>query len=133
MKQIHSILSFTLALLVLFSASSFTIGIHLCCGEVQEVSLLAKATGCGNEQSLPPCHLQKKVSCCEDKTIVHDGQGFKTSLIQGHIAPTASVDIHQPLIAEVIPATPLAQIEFFHYDPPLRTPDLTVALQVFLI
>lgn len=135
MKLLRSILSFTLALLVLFSASSFTLGIHLCCGEIQDVALFAKADACDKKETLPICHTVKKVSCCEDETIVHDGQGFKASISQTHITPAAFIYIDQPLIliAEIIPSSPASRIQYYNYDPPLRSSDLTVSLQVFLI
>ena len=135
MKLLRSILSFTLALLVLFSASSFTLGIHLCCGEIQDVALFAKADGCEKKETLPACHTPKKVACCEDETIVHDGQGFKASVTQIDIAPSTSIDLEQPLvlISEIIPTAPSSRIQYHNYDPPLRSSDRTVSLQVFLI
>jgi hypothetical protein len=104
-------------------------------GEVQNVALFTKADGCEKEKSLPPCHRHEKVPCCDDETIVHKGDDLKSSIAHFHIVAPAPVDIEQLmiLISEVIPASPIAQFKYYNYDPPLRSCDLTVEHQVFLI
>ncbi|HEY9007430.1 HYC_CC_PP family protein [Ohtaekwangia sp.] len=135
MKRLRPIASVVLALLTLLSASSFTVGVHLCQGRVQHVALFTKAEGCAMEKQLPPCHRHKASSCCEDETIVHEGQGFKAPLTDVVIAPATVVDLELPvvLIAEIIPASPRAQNTYYNYDPPLRSEDLTVSFRTLLI
>ena len=135
MKTFRSILSVAFAFLVLFSSTSFMVGIHICSGDVKDVALFTKAEACKNEKKIPPCHRQLSKPCCEDEAIVHDAQGFKGDLAQVIIAATPVVDIAQPsvLLAEVIPSAPLSRTLYYNYDPPLRSCDLTVTLQVFLI
>jgi hypothetical protein len=135
MKVIRSISAVLLALLVLVSSTSFMIGMHFCMGEVQSIALFTKADGCEKEQSLPPCHRHMKAPCCADETIIHEGDDFKASVANIHIVAPASIDIEQPaiLISELIPTAPIARIQYYKYDPPLRSSDLTVEHQVFLI
>jgi hypothetical protein len=37
------------------------------------------------------------------------------------------------LVSEIIPGSPIARFRYYYYDPPLRSCDLTVEHQVFLI
>jgi hypothetical protein len=124
-----------LALLVLVSSTSFMIGIHFCGGEIQNLAIFTKADSCEKERSLPPCHRHTKAPCCEDKTVIHKGDDFKSAAGHLHIEAPAPVDIDQPLVplAEVIPSSLVSHIQDHNYDPPLRSGDITVEQQVFLI
>ena len=135
MKQFRHILSLFFALLVLFSSSSFIIGLHLCDGDVQNMALFTKADECEKDEKLPPCHRHEAVPCCQDETIIHDAQGFRGNIAQISIAKAPVIDIVQPpvLIAEVIPSATILKVSYYNYDPPLRSSDLTVDFQVFLI
>ena len=135
MKAIRKISAVLLALLVLMSTTSFVVGFHICMGEIQNVALFGKADSCEKEKSLPACHRHSKAPCCADETFFHEGNDFKASVEHIHIVAPTPVDIEQPLvlISEVIPAAPISRTQYYNYDPPLRSCDLTVEHQVFLI
>jgi hypothetical protein len=135
MKVIRSISTVLLAILVLASSTSFTVGMHLCMGEVQNIAFLGKAESCQMEKAFPACHKHMKPACCDDELVYHEGTDFKASLEQLHIVAPAPMDIEQPLIliSEVIPASAISRTRYYNYDPPLRSCDLTVEQQVFLI
>lgn len=135
MKQSRSILSMVFTFLVLFSSSSFMVGIHLCSGSIQNIALFSKAESCAMEKMMPPCHRQESKPCCEDELIVHQGEDFKTSPVDINIAPAPTPDTVLPFvfISEVIPSSSFPGTQFFNYDPPLRAGDLTVSLHSFLI
>jgi hypothetical protein len=134
MKALRSISAVILAFLVLVSSTSIMVGFHICMDEVQNIALFSKADGCEKEKSLPPCHRHANAPCCDDETVIHKGDDFKASTAQAHIIAPASQDIGPLiLISEIIPAAPLAPIQYHNYDPPLRSCDLTVEHQVFLI
>jgi hypothetical protein len=135
MKFLKTISIFALAFLVLVSSSSFTIGIHWCSGEIFNLSLLSHAEGCGMEKNVPPCHKQMVASCCEDDTILHEGEGFKASLSDVNLSTSPALEIQLPpvIVAEVVPLIPLLRTDYYNYDPPLRSHDLTVSYSVFLI
>ena len=135
MTRYRSILVLSFALLVLFSGSSFVVGVHLCGGDIQNVALFTKAEGCEMEKKLPPCHKQLSKPCCEDETIIHEGEDFKVSSTDITISEASFLDIELPpvVVSEIIPSSPVSRIRFYNYDPPLRAGDLTVSLQVFLI
>jgi len=135
MKILKTISAIFLCLLVLFASTSFMVGIHFCGGNIQDISLFSPADKCMNEKQVPPCHKHMTKSCCEDESFFHEGQELKTDITKIQFSPLVPTDIVQPLvlIAEVIPASPLAKVKFFNYDTPLRSYDLTVEHQVFLI
>ena len=135
MKQVRSILSAAFALLVLFSSSSFMVGLHLCCGQVQNIALFTKADGCEIEKKMPPCHKPQSKPCCEDETILHKGEDFKVSITEVSISPATALAIELPpvIISEVIPSNLISRKHYFNYDPPLRASDLIISFQVFLI
>jgi hypothetical protein len=135
MNRFRSILSAAFAFLVLFSSSNFMIGIHLCGGEIQNIALFGKADGCEKEKKLPPCHRHESIPCCQDETIVHDAGAFKGEVTQINIASLPVPDIAQPpvLLAEIVSLATIASKHYYNYDPPLRSSDLTVTFQSFLI
>ena len=135
MKHYRSIVSVVFAVLVLFSSSSFMVGIHLCCGHVQDVVLFTPAEDCGMGKAMPPCHQPETKPCCENEAIVHSGDDFKASVkgVMLPVVPVVDMELPHVLIAEIVPALQLTPAEFYNYDPPLRKTDLIVSLQVFLI
>ena len=134
MRPLRSILSLAFAFLVLFSSTSFVVGIHRCGGELKNVALFNKAEGCEKEKQLPPCHRHESPPCCQDVTVVHEHQDFKADVAQHLTAMPLVQGMIQPmvLLEEVIPVTPLHRT-YPKFDPPLRSSDLTVRLGVFLI
>ena len=135
MKAIRSISAVILAILVLVSSTSFIVGMHICMGEVQNVALFGKAESCQKEKALPACRKHTKPACCQDEVVFHEASDLKGSVEQIHIIAPAPMDIEQPMlvISEVIPASPIARIQYYKYDPPLRSCDLTVEHQSLLI
>ena len=77
MKQVfHKILSFLMAIVVLFSTMSFTIDMHYCGDTLVDTAIFKKAKGCGMEMQNPSsegCAITKK-NCCSDKQMTIDGQ-----------------------------------------------------------
>jgi hypothetical protein len=124
-----------LALLVLVSSTSFMVGLHFCMGEVKSVSLFSKADQCRKATAVkvPSCH--KKNDCCQDQTVVHDGEDFKSTSEQIECSALVSeyVPVTPILISEVIPSSESSRLERTVYDPPAPITDLTVSLSVFLI
>lgn len=134
MNRFRPILATALIFLILMSGSSFIVGLHLCGGSVQNVALFKKADGCEKEKQLPPCHRQMTKPCCEDEQVLHEGQGFNNPTTQINIdIPYVGSVVHSPVVIAEILNSAYSQIQFYNYDPPLRSCDLTVSFQVFLI
>ena len=123
-----------MSVLLLVSSTSFMVGMHVCMGEVQSIAIFSKAEGCAMEQSLPPCHRHAIEPCCDDETVIHEADDLKVTAAQKHSAPLP-VDIEPSLVllSEIIPSIPFLHADYYDYDPPVRSCDLTVEHQVFLI
>jgi hypothetical protein len=134
MRSLRSILSLVFAFLVLFSSTSFMVGMHRCGGEVKNVALFNHAEGCSQERQVPPCHRLDTPPCCQDVTVIHEHQDFKGEITPFEFSASPLADVLTPavVLAEVIPAA-AARTYAYAYDPPLRSTDRTVSLQVFLI
>lgn len=132
--KLRSVISGLFILLVLFSGSRFMVGMHICSGHIQNVALFGKAEGCEMEKQMPPCHRQQ-TPCCEDKTFVHDAEEFQKGNVEVNTASLTTISVAEPLVilAEVTPSFSIELHRFYAYDPPLRSDDLTVAFQSFLI
>lgn len=111
------------------------VGIHLCAGKVQDMALFSAPEKCAMEKNLPPCHKHLTAPCCDDETIIHEGEGFKASVADITLSPASCIDLDIPavIISEIVPSTTASQIHYYNYDPPLRSYDLTVSHRVFLI
>jgi len=75
-KFFHKIMSFTMAIVVLFTTMSFTLDMHYCGNTLVETAIFHKSKGCGMEMQKPStksCSITKK-NCCSDKQIVIGGQ-----------------------------------------------------------
>jgi len=135
MKALRTIVSLTLAALVLVASSSFTVNMHLCGGSVQSVSLIEKAKPCPMEVKVPACHKQKikRVSCCDDEQLTYEGKDFK--VLESSIIQTGQQAwvIDLPVLAQVVPGSSLFFSHHTLYKPPLLQHDIPVLIQSFLI
>ena len=77
MKQVfHKTTSILMALVVLFSTTSFTIDMHYCGDTLVDTAIFHKVKTCGMEMQQPStkgCAITKK-NCCSDKQMIVDGQ-----------------------------------------------------------
>ena len=111
MSVFRTIYSLSLALLVLISSTSFQVGMHFCQGEVREIAVFSKASGCEKERELPPCHRHTKSSCCDDETVMHEADELTASgqTISLDDPDQIHADIPFILISEVIPSSPMSR------------------------
>lgn len=136
MKQFRSILSYAFILLVVFSSTSFMVGIQLCNGHIQDVALFAKAKGCDKvDNKTPLCQDRVSNHCCEHETIIHDARDFKEDVSHTTIVAPDVLNVAVPatFISEIIPTSIRAFALHVDYDPPVHPIDVTTDLQVFLI
>ncbi len=129
-RLLHSISHLLLALLVLASTVSWKVDKHYCMGRLMDTALFIGADSCGMgvnglEGELP--------SCCDDETIVIDGQDDLSSISQGFsfdlpLQPTAVSEFlftAYPYHSRILPEE--------HYPPPILIEDIVLLDQVFLI
>ena len=77
MKQVfHKTISILMALVVLFTTTSFTIDMHYCGDTLVDTAIFHKAKTCGMEMQKPStkgCAITKK-NCCSEKQLMVEGQ-----------------------------------------------------------
>ncbi|MCM4164912.1 MULTISPECIES: HYC_CC_PP family protein [unclassified Arenibacter] len=138
MKSIfHKIVSFSMALLVLFSTFSFTVEQHYCGDTLVDFSMFGKAESCGMDiQQLSNSHDDnlKKIGCCEDETLSVLGlDDLKVSLEK------LNFEQHKFVVSFVYSYLNLFEglqeniVPFNHYPPPLLVKDIPILHQTFLI
>jgi hypothetical protein len=139
MKMLKPIVSSLLAMLVLVSASSFTVNMHYCGGQIQSISLIEDADACPMEVQLPPCHRKmqiKKSGCCEDKHVAFEGKDFNAKVHDFSLLYWQAINSvgSLPVIMEVIQVREaLAFSNHLPYKPPIVERDIPVLKQSFLI
>lgn len=123
-----------MAVLLLASTVSWTVGQHYCMGRLINVSLFVHAEDCGMDMAFETSSTDIKKSCCSDEILVIEGQEeLKISF------EDISLTEQQFLIAYTISF--LKHIQNFeeqnnplpHYLPPLLVKDIQVLDAVFLI
>lgn len=141
MKFIRSIVSLCLALMVLVSATSFSVSKHICMGKVHSVALLQKADGCGMMEAdamntIPAGQTAIKwKKCCEDREITFFGNEYQYKVSdQADASPLTPAVISFPvLLSSITPGFAPFTSAYTHYRPPLLHKDVTVMIQSFLI
>lgn len=138
MQSLNKIAAITLALMLLFASSSFTVNIHLCDDGNSAVAFMSSAAHfCDKQQPRPSdgaaCLMHKK-DCCSNKVIA---KNFSDSFVK--IAPDTKTKDKVWLTLysfyEMLPIEEFQENEvpFYGYHPPLLSQDLQVLHQVFLI
>lgn len=77
MKLYRQIILLTLTLLVLVSSTGMAVGMHICGGELRDVTFFGAEAECPMEkqkETVPACHAPKKAAedkaCCEDHQVI---------------------------------------------------------------
>ncbi|WP_422083438.1 HYC_CC_PP family protein [Ulvibacterium sp.] len=134
---IYKGVSLAMALLLLVSTTSWTVGKHYCMDRLIDVSFFAHAQDCGMDMGVSmnaTSQMETEDSCCSDQLIVVEGQDHLTT------SSNDSILVPQPFLtafAYSYLALFKAQVErpvpHEHYPPPLLYKDIHVLDQVFLI
>lgn len=136
-KAFHNITSVAMALLVLFSTSSFTVDKHFCGSILIDMAIFSEAESCGMDMHEHSDTTEDSVDqefCCENQKIAIEGQDeLKASY--------NSLDFDQQLFLATFTYSYINLFEGFpfqadpykDYTPPLLVFDIQVLDQVFLI
>jgi len=143
MKLYRQIILLTLALLVLVSTTGMAVGMHVCGGEIQDISLLGKAQPCSmdpEQQELPPClknqHKQAKDNhCCESHSLIVKrlDAGSDTKITLHRALDLKFIAAVKAVILQLfVPETAATPAYALYTSPPLAR-DIPVLVQSFLI
>lgn len=139
MKLIRTILTLTLALLVVFSSLGVTITQHLCAGEVMATAFFSHSAACEMEkqrENLPDCHKPAmEDDCCQDQTIVLEVED------EQQLSPTFKLSVPDMTFLAAFTAVWSALFQSYSpaytyvpdHAPPLLAQDIPVLVQSFLL
>ena len=131
---------FFLALLLLFSSTSFSVSKHFCGGEVISISYYLAAEGCGMEAQKDICPADSQISqvskksCCSEETKVLQGSDFleKTTKITPSKRVQFFVEYPCTELSTLLSATANSYQASVYRPPPLFT-ERIVLYESFLI
>ncbi len=129
-------MSFTLALVVLFSTMSFTVNMHYCGDILVETAILHKAKGCGMDMEKPleeGCSITK-MNCCNDEQTLVDGQNelklqVDTISLEQQLFIASFVYTYHTLFEDIAPHLTL----YKQYKPPRLSKQLFKLDESYLI
>lgn len=128
----HKTIAVILALLVQVSTFSFTVDKHFCGSMLVDKAVFSHAKTCGMEMNMTDASSED--SCCtNEKTAVEGQDELKISF--------QSLDLDQQLFLTtfthsyllLFEGTPVHDVPFIHYSPPILVSDIHILDQVFLI
>jgi hypothetical protein len=132
------IAAITLAFVVVFSTSSFTIDMHFCCNKLVDMAILSKAKTCKvkkqvSDTSAKECSLGQK-DCCSNATYVKNkvdnAKKAQLEFSTDHIVFLQTffytyLNLFEGLEQKVVP--------FLDYHPPFIEKDIIVLQETFLL
>jgi len=135
-ENIHKLFSIAMALFLLASTTSWTVGKHYCMGHLMDVSFFADAEDCGMDMGLSDdaSKMEEKSSCCNDEVLIVDGQdnlkmSFEDISLDQQIFLVAFAHSYSNLF-KVVKEQPVPNE---HYPPPVLVKDIQLLDEVFLI
>lgn len=138
MKSImHQIVSVFMAIVVLFSTMSFSVGMHFCGDTLVDSAIFQKAKTCGmemqNEMTESDCPVFEK-NCCHDEEILVKGQK-ELKISFDNIDFQQQVFIASFVYSYIYPFTELKEKEITidGYPPPLIVKTIYKLDEVYLI
>lgn len=137
-KAFHDIVVFLMAVLVLFSTTSFTVDKHYCGTILVDTSILSEAKTCGMEmhvESDATSSMTEQGLCCSNKKISVEGQdelkvSFGSLNLDQQIFLTTFSYSYSNLFRDL---SQQQVLPYKNYSPPLLVTDIQVLEQVFLI
>jgi len=133
------ILSFFLAVSILFSTSSFTVDMHFCCNKLVDMAFFSKAKSCmeivqKKDDNTKKCTSIQEKDCCDNQTIVKEGDDtFKKS---NTILKTETIVFLNTFVYSYInlfEGLDENVISYRAYRPPLLSTDIIILNETFLI
>lgn len=140
-----------MALLVLLSATGFSVDVHYCQGQIKSFSLIGKAQSCHEKAAKKHCKSNKKSchaapsqtiekkacqkNCCSDKKVEIENNDEAKPIPTTEISPVNAQFITAFVQVFLLEYTDLNKriIPYLHYIPPLLSKNIPVLIQSFLL
>ncbi|MFH6603532.1 hypothetical protein ACEZ3G_08595 [Maribacter algicola] len=135
-ETVHRLFSILMAMLLLVSTTSWAVDKHYCMGHLMDVSFFANAKDCGMDMtpSDETSKTEEKSSCCDDETMVVDGQDNLKISVQ-------DIDLGQQFFLvsftysylNILSPIEELPVPNEHYPPPILVKNIHLLDEVFLI
>tara|TARA_R110002049_G_scaffold191337_1_gene360234 strand:+ start:952 stop:1371 length:420 start_codon:yes stop_codon:yes gene_type:complete len=139
MKQLLiKIVSISLALVVLFATSPFTVDMHFCCNKLVDVAVFGKAKPCKDKEqdlSIPSkkCSLGQ-MDCCSNKSMVNKADDiFKKAQFQFEYNNIVFLQTLFYTYVNLFEGLDLKVVPFVNYNPPWIEKDILILHETFLL
>lgn len=133
------ILSFFLAVFILFSTSSFSVDMHFCCNELVAMSFFSKAESCTEmayktDNKSKQCNSIQEKDCCDNHTFLKQGDDTlkKTNTIS-EIETLVFLNAYIYTYIDLFKGLENKVTSFQTYRPPLLSTDIIILNETFLI
>ncbi|GAB3204019.1 hypothetical protein ABID22_003250 [Pontibacter aydingkolensis] len=143
MKLYRQIILLTLTLLVLVSSTGMAVSMHICGGELRDVTFFGAEADCPmekEEEVVPPCHAPKQTAdeeaCCEDHQVIVER--LDVAAKHKDLSLTSLQDIQLMAVVKAVilqfytSDTDLKPAYALYESPPLAR-DIPVLVQSFLL
>ncbi len=144
MKLYRKIILLALTLLLLVSSTGMAVGMHLCGGELRDLTLFGAAADCPMEQpkeAMPACHAPKQGAtaaddCCENHQV--ELKRLDTTADETSITIAKPLDIKflaafRVFIVQLFLPETVTNAAFALYTSPPLSRDIPVLVQSFLL
>lgn len=132
------IVTSSLAFVVVFATSSFTVDMHFCCNKLVDMAVLSKAKPCKDkkqetDKSSKECALGQK-DCCSNSTFVKKADdNAKKAQFEFSKDNTVFLQTFFYTYVNLLEGLELKVIPFTIYDPPFLEKDILVLHETFLL
>ncbi|SRX55079.1 HYC_CC_PP family protein [Aequorivita sp. CIP111184] len=133
------ILSFFLAVFILFSTSSFSVDMHFCCNELVDMAFFGKAESCKGivnikDNTSKQCNSMQEKECCDNQTLLKQGDDtFKKSNTILENETLVFINTFFYTYINLFEGLDRNVISFQTYRPPLLSLDIIILNETFLI
>lgn len=133
------ILSFFLAVFILFSTSSFAVDMHFCGNKLVDMSFFRKAESCTElarktDNESDHCVSMQEKDCCDNQSIVKEGEDtFKKSHTILEIEAFVFLNTFVHSYSNLFEGLEKNTVSFEAYRPPFLSTDIIILNETFLI
>lgn len=130
---------FLLAVLILFSTSSFTVDMHFCSNKLVDIAFFSRAVSCMDitqkkDDNSKQCSSLQEKDCCVNQTIVKEGDDtFKKPITILEAETIVFLNTFVYSYINIYEGLDKSVISYRAYRPPLLSTDIIILNETFLI
>jgi hypothetical protein len=128
-----------LAILVMYSSTSYALNMHFCMGELADIALFDSGDACIMDVEKPTCHQNderaqiESKSCCADQSFQIEAQNELVPVVKSTLSPIQFIQIALIVSPELLATVSAERNYLYQYTPPLIVKDISILHDTFLI